>query len=118
MDPSWIRVDENLNVWSTKPLNKRKVWHVRVGVTTDLTYLTEDAKARLRNVRCAFDQIVSYILPTTSGNVRPCDQIIANGLTPRSYDKYAECLKGRTINRAMKTVQFSTVNGIYEIMKK
>jgi hypothetical protein len=89
-------------------------------VTTDLTYITEAAKARLRNSRCAFDQIVDYILPKTSGNQpgRPCDQIIAKGLTPQTYDKFAECLKGRTINRAMKTVQFTTVNGVYEITKK
>ncbi|YP_009213015.1 hypothetical protein AVU38_gp166 [Ralstonia phage RSL2] len=113
-DPSWIRMDENLNVYSTQPLNKRKVWHLRVSVTTDLTYITEDAKARLRNSPCAFEQIVQYIAPTTAGNYRPCDNILANGLTPRSYDAFAECLKGRTINRAMKTVQFSTVNGVFK----
>lgn len=118
VDPSWIRVDENLNVYATKPLNKRKVWHVRISVTTDLTYITEAAKARLRAARCAFDQIVQYISPTTSAPYRPCDQIIANGLTPGAYDRFAECLKGRTINRAMKTVQFATVNGVYEITKK
>lgn len=117
MDGSWLRMDENLNIWSTKPLNKRKVWHIRIGVTNDLTYITEDAKARLRNNRCAFDQIVDYISPKTAAPYRPCEQIIANGLTPRTYDAFAECLKGRTINRAMKTVQFSTINGVYETKK-
>lgn len=117
VDPTWIRMDENLNIYSTQPLNKRKVWHLRISVTTDLTYITEDAKARLRNARCAFDQIVQYIAPTTAGNYRPCDNIIANGLTPRTYDSFAECLKGRTINRAMKTVQFSTVNGVFQSKK-
>lgn len=116
MDPSWIRVDENLNVWSTKTLNKRRYYHVRVSVSTDFTNLTEDAKARLRAQRCAFDQIVDYIAPTTSD--RPCGQYIAKGLNARTFDQFAECMRGRVINRAMKTVQFSTVNGVYEITKK
>lgn len=116
MDPSWITVDSNLNVWSTRTLNKRKYWHVRISVVTDFTGLTDDGRTRLIGNPDAFTQIVDYIAPTTSD--RPCGQYLANGLNKRSFDQFAECMRGRVENRAMKTVQYTTVNGIFEITKK
>lgn len=115
LDGSFLRIDEDLNVYATSPLSKRKYYHLRLSVITDLTYLTEDAKLRLRRYPCAFENIIEYVLPT--GSKQPVPIIVGGQITSPSYDQIAETLKGRTVGNGMRTVQNTNMNAIYQIQK-
>lgn len=115
MDGTWLRMDENYDIWSTRPLNRRKYYHIRFSVCTDLTFLVQSAKDRLRKYPCALEDILEYILP--EGSTIPPYKVIYGEVTPPSFDQVAEQLKGRVINGGMKTVQQTTVNAVYQVKK-
>lgn len=115
MDPSWIEVDENLNIRSTRPLSKRRYYHVRMSVITDFTFMTDAARARLCKYPCVINNIFDYVLP---GPVtRPVVPVIEGEVAPSTLDKIAEQLRGRTSVQNMKTVQQTNINAVYQIAK-
>lgn len=111
LDGSFIRMDEDMNVYATTQLSRRRYYHLRLSIVTDFTYLTESAKTRLKAMPCAFENILEYILP--EGSNIPPTKLVWNRVDDRWFDNLAEKLKGRNFFTQMKTVQYSTINGVY-----
>ena len=63
LDDDSIQVDENLNVYATYILTLRKYYHIRLGVATDFTKLSDAAILRLRDNGEACRIIMDYINP-------------------------------------------------------
>lgn len=116
MDGVNVEMDEDLNIRSTKPLSMRKYYHVRFSVITDLTYLSDAAKDRLKLWPDIFDLIVDYILPEGATRPKPT-QVIPGRISDKSFDQIAEELRGRTVFNVMKTVQTTIINGVYQMKK-
>ena len=77
-DSSVLTIDSNLNVKATIDLNLRKVYHVRLSLVTDVTFLTIEARARLKLFPKALNKILAAIsqsLPLIGGSPK-------NSLTP------------------------------------
>lgn len=112
MDPSYITIDENLNIRSTKPLNKRRYYHIRMSMVTDLTYLTDKASDRLRMSPCMLKNLLEYVTPE---NTKIPEIIIRNGQVPLdNYNDIANWLINRTVNRQMKTVQNTKLTAVFK----
>lgn len=112
MNESMVQVDENLNIRSTQPLNKRHYYHVRLSIVTDLTYLTEAAKNRLCASPCAFENVLEYI--TIEGAAIPYCAPVNNRIPRAGFDEIAERLKGRCQTVYTKTVQNTKLNAVYK----
>lgn len=115
MDPKFIEMDEDLNIRLTQPMPLRRYYHIRFGLTTDLTYIDPAAQARLRAKPCAMEHIIDYILP--EGKPRPVPDVAGGVVTEPSYEDISETLKGRRRTRGMKTVQFTNLNALYNMRK-
>lgn len=123
----WIEIDENLNIRSKVKLSRRKYYHIRLSVVTDWTYLSEDAKDRFLHKPCALESILQYILP--EGCTIPKAPIYYDKVVDSNwFDAVADQLNkyfnnngsgsssgsNRLQNYAMKTVQYSKLNAVYE----
>lgn len=58
-----IRVDEHLNVYNTKTLDLRVIYHLRLGLMTDLRLLTPEALERLRLNACVLRELIGCLYP-------------------------------------------------------
>jgi hypothetical protein len=112
MDGSFIEMDEDLNIRSTKPLNKRKYYHIRLSIVSDLTMLTEDAKTRLRGHPCVVNNLLEYVTPENT--LIPKVDVVGGRVTPPSLDTIAEWLKNRRQTVTMKTVQNTKISAVYK----
>lgn len=111
LEDSFIEVDENLNIRSTKPLNKRRYYHIRLSIVTDLTYLTDKAKHRLMRFPLALTNFIEYITP--EGTQIPYFEVV-DGVIPGYYfDAIADWLKGSKQTIKMKTAQNAKINAVY-----
>lgn len=115
MEGSWLEMDADMNIRSTRALNKRKYYHVRMSICTDLTYLTRDAKDRLKRNPCALENILSYITP--EGMQLPPFNVVGGKVTDTSFDNIAEWLRGRSPKGGMKTVQHTQINAVYAVQR-
>ena len=114
MHPDFIRMDKDLNIYSTRPLSKRKYYHIRMSIVTDLLYLTEPATTEIRKYPDVVKSVIDYILPENV--VKPEIKVVVGEVDPRNYDEVATTIKKRgqlTNASQMKTVQFSQLNAIY-----
>jgi len=58
-----LELTQDLEIRRTKPLDERKYYHIRFGLVTDLSILTDDAKDRLIDDPDLIDLILDEILP-------------------------------------------------------
>lgn len=49
LGPDALEIDADLNVWSTIPMNPRKVYHLRIALVNDLMGITRAARERFRS---------------------------------------------------------------------
>ena len=113
MDQQFIEVDENLNVRSKIPLNKRKYYHVRVSLITDLTWLSNDANNRLRKSPCMLSNLLEYVTPERT--VIPKLDIGNGQVRPDNYEQIAVWLKNGKPFFNMKTVQKTNISAVYNL---
>lgn len=102
MDPTFVGVDENLNIYAKKPLSLRNEYRVRFSLVTDLQLLDEEARDRLADNGDIFGEIIDNLFPDKSG----CIKVVgpAPGLVVKNtcyeeiygYDKRANTM--RTVN--------------------
>lgn len=122
MKDGFLVVDENLNVRLTQPFSKRAYYHLRLSILTDMTLLNQDAQLRLRQMPCAFENLVDYISP--EGVVRPDTPLTYDRITKPWFDEYIQVVKEQNRPQSsltpigrMKTVQYTTINGVYQMKK-
>lgn len=93
IDPSNLYVDEDLVIRTTYPLDLRKVYRVHLGLTIDLSILTETAEDRLREEPEACLSILNALEPTLeSRGLLP--KVIGGRLIPKiQYRKALENIR-------------------------
>lgn len=111
LDSSWLEVDEDLNIRSTRPLDPRRYYHVRMSLTTDLGFMSKEAKERLRRFPCMISNILEYVKPERT--VLPLLQLANGVVKPGNYDDIAEWMKNRPAFVSMKTVQTTKMSAVY-----
>lgn len=110
MDSSFITVDENLNIRSTIPLNKRKYYHIRVSMLNDLRYLNQEGTNRLKQNYCVLRNLLEYVSPENS----QIPQLeIKNGFV-HNYDSIVDWLNGKRYFHHMRTVQNTKITAVYD----
>jgi hypothetical protein len=111
MDGSWIEMDEELNIRSTRPLNKRKYYHLRLSIVKNVGLLSEEAQLDIRNDPIILDNILEYVTP--AGVPIPVPEIKRGQITQPSFDDIANWQSGRRQVARLRTVQNTKMNAIY-----
>lgn len=107
VDPDTVTIDEQLVVRLTRPLDLRKVYHLRLGVYYKWSDLDQDASDSLQNNGDAANDILDAINP----EIKPGDIIGDNHLPNQELDRIEDALDDITLphNRGMWTVQTFTL---------
>lgn len=88
ISPEDVYIDENLVIRTTRPMDLRKVYRIHIGLTTDLSILTETAEESLRNEPSMCLAILRALGPTLeSRGLLPT--VVGNRLIPRTQYKTA-----------------------------
>lgn len=116
MHHDFVRMDEDLNIYCTKPLSKRRYYHIRMSIITDLLYMTDDTIKDLLKYPDVISGVVDYILPENV--VKPEVQVIVGEVPPGNYNDIANVIHQRGKMPQMKTVQYTKLNAIYSHQQK
>lgn len=111
----FVTMDNKSVVSVTDDLNLRDYHHVRLGLCTDLTYLSREAIERFRNYGCAFRLIMSVIEPRlTEEGLLPESMCRLNYVTLDQFTKVVNYLEKYNYSKGNQQVyQFNTVMNLY-----
>ncbi len=70
MEPSFIGIDKDLNIYAKKPLSLRNEHRIRFSLVTDLQLLDDDARDRLADNGDIFKEIIDNLFPDKSGCIK------------------------------------------------
>ena len=115
MDDAFIEMDADLNVRLTRPMNKRKYYHVRVSIVTDLTYMTEPANLELRKNPCMLRNLIEYIMP--DGTLMPKLEVSNDTVKYDNYEMISDWIKGVRRSGGTKTVQTTKMKALFSSTK-
>lgn len=113
MDGSWLELDENLNVRSTRPLNKRKYYHIRLSIAKNIGLLSEQAQLDLRNNPDVLDNVLQYVTP--AGALIPNYEVVRGRITEPTFDNIVNWQSGRRQISGLRTVQNTKMNAVYNL---
>lgn len=117
MDDSFIEMDADLNIRLTKPMSKRKYYHIRVSIVNDLSWLTQRASDELRKNPCMLMNLLEYVMP--EGTILPKLDVAGGQVRPINYEDIIDWVRGKNTGRiGMKTVQTTKVAAVYQLNKK
>lgn len=115
MHEDFISVDADLNVRLTRPMSKRRYYHVRVAICTDLTYLVASASDALRKNPCMLANLIEYVMPENT--MSPKIEVGGGVVKPNNYDMIAAWIKGVKPSGGVKYVQTTKVKAMYTSIK-
>lgn len=114
MDPKYIRVDSNLNVYSTVKLSKRLYYHLRFSVVKRLSLLPPVTKERLRRCGACLIKVINAIDPTLADQNKLPPLIGGSTIPKKDLDNVSDELDVDIISKGnMQEYQFNTVMSFF-----
>lgn len=112
MAPERFEIDSELQIRSKEDLSPRSYYHMRLSVVTNLAYLDQDAKDRLKENGDALQEIVCALDPKLCGTV-PINK--DNYVRTPDWEKIVDAINKNTLQqltRRFRTVQFLSIDAI------